>query len=367
MDVLIIGAGIAGLTTALGLHQAGFQPRVYDGSAATDVPGGHGLLHVNPAGQAAFDQLGLGSTVRAAGFPVSAVALADATGAQIGTFPAAGGNYRYIPRAELLSLLIDTAHARGIPIAYEHRVTKLTPSEGTVTVSFETGTDVDTELVIGADGVHSTARDVVDPHITPDYSGQWFVHGIASTAHRHSAPTVAHVVRDTTTHHAFGWISPDEHRTWWWLRVTAPPLDGPPQLEDLADYVPEHCPGNELLMVTENELAYYPASTVPPLQVRWHTDSIALVGDAVHACSPASSQNTALAVEGAVTLARALRDNPPSTALARYTQMCSSRAARAIAAGNPRNGIQPGPALPIGWSTIITAELAETVADEHRL
>ncbi|MGY1700705.1 FAD-dependent monooxygenase [Geodermatophilus sp. SYSU D00766] len=42
----------------------------------------------------------------------------------------------------------------------------------------------------------------------------------------------------------------------------------------------------------------------------WHRDGMVLVGDAVHAASPASGQGASMAFEDAVTLARCLRDLP---------------------------------------------------------
>ena len=96
----------------------------------------------------------------------------------------------------------------------------------------------------------------------------------------------------------------------------------------------------------------YDIPTVP----RWHRDGMVLVGDAVHAASPASGQGASMAFEDAVTLARCLRDRPSAAeAFAAYERL--RRAARrggrrsaASAPATPRRRVRSAAGCATGWS-----------------
>lgn len=364
----VIGAGVAGLTAALALAKAGHQPRVYEAAhVSADDAGAGALLHVNPAGQRAFAELDLGPQIVTAGFPVSAIVLSVEDGTCIGRFPAVGGDYRYIPRAELLELLVTETRRRNIPVSYEHTLIEAT-SGPTPRVTFEGHEPGDAELVVGADGAHSTVRRAIDAAVTASYTGQSFVHGVSDTSSVSTEPRVVQVVRDSTTGHAFGWTTLESGPTYWWLRAAAPPLTTSsgeaPSAAALCGYVPAGCPGGHLIETTAGPLATYNAYATDPGQ-RWATRGVALVGDAVHACSPAASWATALAAEDALALACALRDQPLTDALELYQRLRQARAARAIASGDPRRGLSSGPEYPVNWDTEITAALAEDVHEQY--
>lgn len=342
------------------------------GSTAGANPGGQALLHLNPAAQRAFTQLELGDQIAGAGFPVSAIELRTETGDEIGTFPAVGGDYRYITRAELFGLLLDDARRRELPITFGCRLHEAMSNSNAATATFTNGRVVESDVVIGADGVNSTVRAAVDAHATPVYTGQWFVHGEAAPdGTRHSPPKLVKVVRDSTTNHAFGWTTVADGRTYWWLRATAAPLaadsgSGPSCRADLDSFVPGGCPGHHLLSNSPGPFATYNAYAVPP-GVQWRSGRLALLGDAVHACSPAASQSVALAAEDAVALASALRGHAPEPGLALYQQMRRARAERAVAAGNPRRGLSPGPTYTLDRDTPVTAQLAATLHRQYEL
>lgn len=365
----VIGAGVAGLTAALALGKAGHEPHIYEAAHATADAGARALLQVNPAGQRAFAELDLGPQVAMAGFPVSAIVLSSEDGSLVGWFPAVGGDYRYIPRGQLLELLTSEIRRRGIPLSFDHALIEAAPGSP-ARVRFERNDSDDVELVVGADGAHSTVRRAVDPAARASYAGQWFVHGVSDISSASTEPRVVQVVRDTATGHAFGWTTLEDGPSHWWLRATAPPLvttssEAPP-VDTLTGYVPPCCPGRHLIEASTGPLAVYNAYASDPEQ-RWVTDGIGLVGDAVHACSPAASWATALAAEDAVTLACALRDQPIARALELYQRLRRTRTTRAIAAGNPRRGISSGPDYPVSWDTEITPALAEKVHELYEL
>lgn len=366
----IIGAGIAGVTAALALEQAGLSVRVYEAGAEdlSDDGGLSAVVPVNPAAHAAFRAIGVARHLTRLGFAVRTIRLQDGQAHPVSTVPAAGGSYRCVRRGDMLRLLRSEAHRRGIERVYDTRLTGATVGPTRIHATFSDSSMIDAPLLIGADGYDSTVRASINPKIQPAYTGQWFAHGTASsTDAAPSRPGVLTVMRDTATGHAFGWSTLESGGTAWWLRASAPappPHAQADSASQLAGYAPARSPARALLAATPEAIPIYPAYTVPPNQ-QWVTNTGVLVGDAAHACSPAAGQAVALAAEDAVTLARALRDRSQPVALRLYERMRRARAARAILAGDPRTGVAPGPRYPIDWHERITDELAETVHEQH--
>jgi FAD-dependent urate hydroxylase len=90
--------------------------------------------------------------------------------------------------------------------------------------------------------------------------------------------------------------------------------------------------------------AGWPTYDIPTVRT-WHRDGMVLVGDAVHAASPASGQGAAMAFEDAVELARCLRDRPSVTeAFAAYEQLRRRRVEAVVARGKRTGDAKaPGP------------------------
>jgi salicylate hydroxylase len=136
--IAIIGAGIAGLSTALALTKAGHRPRVYERQPQIgDDRGNQALLQIPPHAQAALAQLGVDEPIRAHGFPVERVNLCHADGTHIGTFPAVDGAYYYLHRHELFHTLLASARQWGVDIRYGTTLTGIETGPERTTVVFD--------------------------------------------------------------------------------------------------------------------------------------------------------------------------------------------------------------------------------------
>jgi 2-polyprenyl-6-methoxyphenol hydroxylase-like FAD-dependent oxidoreductase len=168
MDVIIVGGGIAGLTLALSLDQAGIASRVYE-AVADPAPLGVGI-NLQPTAVRELTDLGLGDALERTGIATRALAYFNKHGQLIRNEPrglAAG--YRWpqysIHRGALQALLLRAARERlgdgnircGLRmVGFEQQAVK-------VTVRLRDdryGSDViDTaDILIGADGIHSAVR-----------------------------------------------------------------------------------------------------------------------------------------------------------------------------------------------------------------
>src|SRR4051794_16916065 len=153
MRILIVGGGIAGLSAAIALRQAGFAPELIERRSAWQPAGSGIVLHANA--MRVLHRLGLGEAVKRDGAVLRRWSFADARGGALfetdldslwGDTDLTVG----IPRPRLHELLIDAA--RDVPCRLGVDVSEV---------------DRDAfDLVVGADGVHSTVRG-----FGPVYSG----------------------------------------------------------------------------------------------------------------------------------------------------------------------------------------------------
>lgn len=151
--ILIVGASIAGLATAHWLTRSGFAVTVVEQAPALRF-GGNG---VDVRGQAVsvVERMGLAEAVRAAATDVRDMRFVDAAGRTTARIGINEPGAVEIMRGDLVSLLHNQTHA-------DHRfgdgVRGLRQDADGVTVDFEHGPSERYELVIGADGMHSTVR-----------------------------------------------------------------------------------------------------------------------------------------------------------------------------------------------------------------
>ncbi len=161
MRILISGAGIAGPTLAYWLVRRGARvtlveqaPRLRTGGYIIDFWG---------AGFDVADRMGIVPEVMAKGYRVKEVRVVDRRGHRASGFDASvfdrftQGRFTSLPRGELAA----TIYAR-IESAAETRfgdsIAELEDRGGSVRVRFARGDTEDFDLVIGADGLHSTVR-----------------------------------------------------------------------------------------------------------------------------------------------------------------------------------------------------------------
>jgi FAD-dependent urate hydroxylase len=172
--ILVVGAGVGGISVARGLLRDGHEVSVFE--QGTDVRTAGGAVTIWPNGAMVLRQLGVAmdgagqrlSTVRvvtSAGRPLATLdltAMADRLGAPV----------RMVPRRVLLERLLD-----GFPRDRIHcgaRLVLVHSNHQGVRVGFDDGSRADGDVLIGADGLHSRVRDVVGArHANPTGWCSW--------------------------------------------------------------------------------------------------------------------------------------------------------------------------------------------------
>ncbi|MFT4135726.1 FAD-dependent monooxygenase [Microbacterium sp.] len=351
---LIVGGGIAGPAAALALARIGVRSTIVE-SHPGPADGVGAILTLAANGLDVLRTLGAETPVTDAAQLITEVQMADAAGQVFARHP--GGGY-VLPRDLLARILSEHAASTGAEIRYGAAVTDISSSAHAVTARLADGSVREADLLIGADGIHSTIRTLIDPDApAPVFEGVLGFGAATDPDGVHAEPGVMHF--------AFGqrflgyWRLPDGRICWYAAlaseALTSREIAAIPTAEWLArlraDYAGD-APAATLLARTslDDLISTGPTLRMPPVP-HWHRDRVVLVGDAVHAPSSTSGQGASLALESAIELARALRDLPDiADAFTAYEQIRRPRveaiAAMAAAANNRKAGRAPEAGVP---------------------
>lgn len=303
--ILIVGGGIAGLALGRALRDQGFAPEIIE-RAASWTAGGTGL-YLPGNGVRALGALGVADKVLARAVRMSHQRILDHTGRPLAEIDLSKlwnrvGACVGMARGELHRILLEGA--AGVPMQLGATLTALSQGDDEVDVAFADGSSGTYDLVVGADGIHSSIRQLVFGGVRPRHVGQVSWRFLVD----HSAAIET------------------------WTAMLAPrraflavPV-GPNRLycyADLATHATEDPTGGDL----ERFRALFAdfAEPVPGILSKlWSVDAIhfspieevvidssvqgrvVLIGDAAHATSPNMAEGASMAVEDALVLSRML-------------------------------------------------------------
>ncbi|MGW6913333.1 FAD-dependent oxidoreductase [Kitasatospora sp. NPDC054939] len=362
--IVIVGGGIAGTAAALALHKAGHEAVVHEAHPDTGEDIG-AFMTLASNGMRALAGFDAAQAVAGTGFDVTGMSVLDATGTELASVPLGEfdrplARYRCLRRAELGAVLQTEVRRRGIALRHAARLTSVTETDDGVTARFADGTTATGDLLVGADGLHSTVRTWLDPTGPgPEYAGQRVFYGYSTAAPPPvPRPDLITMVRGSEV--AFGYLVSPTGRTFWFARVPGPPVAAddcarttPAQWRDRLEPLlrPDRTPCADIVAGTGDDLMVTNALHLRA-GTRWRSRRVVLIGDAAHAASPATGQGASMALEDALVLAKALRDAPTADALARYEHHRRPRAEQNMAtsarltAGRPQTGSRPQDAPP---------------------
>lgn len=335
MRVAVIGAGIGGLCVAIALQKIGISAQIYE--AAPEIkPLGAGIgLTANAI--IGLKKLGVVHDIFDRGQQVMSLCMLDAKGKIIsdqntGLLGADFANANLvIHRAELHEVLMN-----ALPSGVLHlgkRVLYFDQNEEDLTIHFEDGSRLTTDLLIAADGIRSAVRQQLIPESKPRYAGYtcW-----RATIENPTIDLNEMVSAETWTANGRVGVSPlPNNRIYWYCCMKAKQND-----EDMKRMTPEnllnyfrniHFPIEKVIQSTEPvQLIWNDIFDIKPLR-HFVYGNIVLLGDAAHAMTPNMGQGACQAIEDAVVLASCIVSNKSlSFALKEYEQRRVKRTAEII-------------------------------------
>jgi 2-polyprenyl-6-methoxyphenol hydroxylase-like FAD-dependent oxidoreductase len=305
--VLVVGAGIGGLTCGVGLQHAGFDVEIVE--RAGDLAGIGAGISLWPNALAALNELGVEAAVAAEGIEFASGNIRRPSGEPFSIFEPEqmrryfDGMPVLMHRADLQRVLLDAA--KNIDITLGTGCQSVVTEGEEVTVRLSDGSTRTADLVVGADGVRSAVRASVDPS-RPRYVGLAAWRAVISTA----VP-----VRDSwlSIGHGKQFLAAplSEGRTY--VSGLLPMSEGAfTEIPHLGPFLREsfqgwHDPIDQLIGDTPED-AYIRGDVYDrprPSRLCW--GRVALIGDAAHPVTPDLGQGGCLAIEDAVVLARCLQ------------------------------------------------------------
>jgi len=300
--VLVSGAGIAGVTLAYWLRRHGFVPTVVERSPGPR-DGGY-KIDIRGAALRVVEEMGLLGDIRARATGVRAGSVVTANGRRVASMDGDtfGGRERddaEILRGDLQRLVLDATG--DVEYLWGDAIADLTQTDDAVSVTFESGLTRTFDLVIGADGLHSTTRRLT--------FGDGHVDDLGYRVAIFSVPNHLGLDREELTY-----VSPGRTvLVYSTARDTGAKAmflfadDGPVPEDGRAylagKYRDEGWAVPDLLAAVDSAPDFY-LDTLSQVHLdRWSAGRVALVGDAAHCASVASGQGTSLALVGAYVLA----------------------------------------------------------------
>jgi 2-polyprenyl-6-methoxyphenol hydroxylase-like FAD-dependent oxidoreductase len=301
--ILVIGAGITGLATAVALQRHGHEVSVIE--ERTDTSSGAGIS-IWPNALAALDEIGLGDAVREAGGRVTAGALRWRDGtwlrhpARERLVKALGEPLVVIRRSALTKVLADALADGTVHTGLSVR--ELVTTADGVRVTLSDSTTRAASAVIGADGTRSVVARHLNGTLADRYVGYTAWRGVADCA---IDPDVAGEVLGPGIE--FGHVPLGPDLTYWFATERAPRGAVAPQGEldylkarfaSWADPIPAVLAATDPDDVLRNDL--YDRDQVR----QWSRGRVLVVGDAAHPMRPHLGQGGCQGLEDAAVLAR---------------------------------------------------------------
>lgn len=312
MRALICGAGIAGLTTALALHRAGWSVTMIEKAQGLRA-GGYMLDFFGPGYEAAQD-LGVIEALQGHARGVGRLDFVDARGRTASSMAyermieAADGKLFPILRGDIEREL-HSALPGDVHISYGTDLTEVENRADRVVVTTRDGKRQDFDLLVGADGIHSQVRQLV---FGPE---EQFIRplGFHTAAYFFESPRVAEALSGdfkmmTVRDRMVGLYEVDRHRIMSFFVMRADGLERPKDVRkalgaafgELDWIVPD-----VLQAAPDNDGIYYDVVAQVAMD-QWHRGRTILVGDAAYAVSLLAGQGASLAMAGGRALGQVL-------------------------------------------------------------
>jgi salicylate hydroxylase len=339
LRVAIIGAGIGGLSAALSLRAAGLEVEVYEQAAALGEVGAG--IQISPNASRLLHRAGLADALARRGVrPVAVHQRRWDDGRTLQRAPLGeaveavfGAPYYHFHRADLLAALAQAFPSDRIHLG--HRLARFEDAGDRVAASFDNGRTVTADVLVGADGIHSTVRAQLFGPERPHFTGCIAYRGLVPQ--ERLADLSLEVLSNS-------WWGPGQHFVHYfvaggrfvnfvaiieqdsWTRESW--IDRGEIADVLAAFGGWHNQVRRIITGVDETFKW--ALFDRERMARWSVGRVTLLGDSCHAMLPFMAQGAAQSIEDGAALATCLKEGEAdvAAALQRYEAVRLPRASR---------------------------------------
>jgi len=316
--IVIIGAGMGGLTLSASLRQRGIESAVYEQTPAFARIGAG--IQMGPNAVKVLRSLGLEEAVARVSYAPPSLDNRDwDTGISTFELPLGelsreryGAPYYLLHRADLHEALASIVPDETIHLG--HQLVDIRLSDGgPTTLTFANGASVEADVVVAADGVHSLVREKLFPHRDPVFTGKVAYRTVFdATLAGENQPSLP----------STKWWGPDRHIVIYYVSAgkeiyfttSIPDPDWKTEswsaegsVEELRQELVGFHPEVQGILAATPSVHKWAIYDRDPME-SWHLGNVVLLGDACHPMTPFMAQGAASAMEDATILARLLSE-----------------------------------------------------------
>jgi 2-polyprenyl-6-methoxyphenol hydroxylase-like FAD-dependent oxidoreductase len=311
VQIAIIGGGIGGLTAALALRQAGFEPQIFEQAPALLDVGA--AIAIWPNAMRVLYRLQLCARILEQSGVIEEICWLDQHGFLINRVRLVQNSAPAVAlhRADLQHLLQHALPPSSIHLG--HTLIEQQQRSDRIVAKFANGDAIEADFLIGADGIHSRVRAQFLKDGDPVYRGYTVWRGISPEVPSALPPATAVELHGRGKRFGIGPVGLG--RTGWWATVNTDDKN-----QDLAGlFAGWYRPVLELIEATPPSSILKTGAFDRPAVRNWGAGRMTLLGDAIHPTTPNLGQGGCLAMEDAMILARCFEKYGASEeALRRY-------------------------------------------------
>ncbi|UFH32637.1 FAD-dependent monooxygenase [Chryseobacterium sp. C-71] len=300
--ISIIGAGIGGLTLGNILKQQNLDFTIYE-SAPEIKPVGAGIMMAVNAMQI-FEKLGLKEKIENAGNKIHGISITDEKLKTISTTNVLALEKKFnscnvaIHRADLQNILAENLN---FEIKLNHSLKTIEKKEN-YQLHFENGSEVESKIVFGADGIHSKVRNQILKTRKIRNAQQKCWRGL--TDFNLPEKYLHHALEIWGKGKRFGFVKLSENKVYWYAlinennyRENIDLIETFRDFDSLVLQILEATKPENIILNDIIDLAPIP---------KWFAENLCLIGDAAHATTPNMGQGACQSIEDAYVIGKLL-------------------------------------------------------------
>ena len=305
-NIIIIGAGIAGLSTAIALKQKGFDVTVYERHQSVQTIGAGIVLWSNAS--YVLNELNLLEAVKKVSSRPKNMRRFSDNGEVLGSLnidiinKEIGFESYAILRKDFQKILTDALTKLDVKINYNHKVVDIMTIDEKAHVVFENSKCMTADIIIGADGrMNSQARQYILGENRPKY--QSFINWVGIYTSKEKLFDSMDILDYWGVGQRFGIVPIDTYSCYWAGGIFSEEINAKEPLKYKEELITHFKKYPSIVSKVIEESALEDINKIylhdhEPVNL-WYKHNLMMLGDAAHAALPTSGQGSAQALEDA--------------------------------------------------------------------